>query len=378
MNKLKCLVVVLILMMSIGTANAEMSKSSGFDTGGLPSNSLIDSIKDALSGLAIISCQTGYKYCSEEVKNYGSALAIARVYLSDPYIEGTNLYVNYKGDGTKYYRYRGITSWSQVSCGSSGCNGEQIGSNEKFLLGSAPSTSQKGVVYVVWDYNSYGGYWAWTWVGYGWFSDFNYNLQLPQPTPSPTPVVTTPMPTPIPTVTQPQQYVCSDGSVVIDLSLCPTQPKVKTIPDFIMNFVNWFFGLLNLQPLSLVESSGININPNTIEGGKVRVEVNGVLRSFSGNSIGVGTNTGDSFKLEATANSGYVFNHWENNGVKITTNPLYGTTTTGYLTYNVYYVESVSKPICDKIGGCDVSVQSGGIIESILAWIKGIFSFIKW
>lgn len=161
------------------------SYSKGGYGGRLLNNSLVYDTKNIIKELSVpITCPPGFIYCYEQTYTYGDAHAVARVYVSDPYIEGSNLYINYIGDGTKFYMYRGITAWSQVSCDSNGCNGTVIGSNGKILLGSAPSTSQPGIVFVVWDYNSYGSYWAWTWVGFGWFSPFNYDLRPPCTQPS--------------------------------------------------------------------------------------------------------------------------------------------------------------------------------------------------
>jgi len=171
--------------------NPTISYSSEVRTSGPPS--LLDSIRNSVSSLSwTVSCLSGYVYCYEQNNIYGNAQAIARVYVTDPYVSGGNLYIGYRGDGLKYYKYRGITSWSQVVCDVNGCNGEAIGSNEVALLGSSPSTSQQGVVYVVWDYSTYEDYWTWTWVGFGWLGPFNYDLssQLPTPTPTSTPTST--------------------------------------------------------------------------------------------------------------------------------------------------------------------------------------------
>ncbi len=153
---------------------------TGKSDGGSFNNRLIN-IKNINTLSVPITCPDGYVHCYEQNYIYGDAQAIARVYVSDPYIENGSLYVNCRTDGTKSYVYRSITSWDQVVCDSGGCNGTSIGSNNKYLLGTTPSTTQAGVVFVVWDYNSYNSYWAWTWVGFGWFNDFYYDLQCKQP-----------------------------------------------------------------------------------------------------------------------------------------------------------------------------------------------------
>jgi hypothetical protein len=221
-NKLRSCIIGLLLIIALGIVinpvNAEATKNGGSGGGGLPNNPYIDGIKNALKLASVaISCPSGYTYCYEQNNIYGNAQAMARVYLSDPYLEGNNLYINYRGDATKFYVYRGLTSWSQVSCGSGGCSGgQEVSSNGRYLIGSAPSTSQPGFVFVAWDYNSYGGYWSWTWAGHGWMQPFNYNLQPPTPTPT---AVPTAAPTPVPTQTI---YVCSNGQQVTNQASCPT------------------------------------------------------------------------------------------------------------------------------------------------------------
>jgi len=204
MTRTITILIILILIASIGIAsavNSEPTKFTKHGGSGFPTNSFIDSIRNALHLLSIATtCQYGYVYCYENSYIYGDAQAIAREYLSDPYIEGSNLYINYKGDGTKYYIYRGLTSFDMINCDRNGCYNsstekfEEVGSNGKYLLDSAPSTMQQGFVFVVWDYTSYNGYQAWTFVAYGWLIPFNYDLSpVSIPTPTPTPAPTLPV-----------------------------------------------------------------------------------------------------------------------------------------------------------------------------------------
>lgn len=215
LNKLKTALILLIIILSVNIVSA--GKGTGSGGGGLPNDPLIDAFRNSLLGLSIsISCDAGYVYCFEQNNIYGDAQALARVFVTDPFVEGTSVYMNYKGEGTKYYVYRGITSWDQVHCDQNGCDGTVTGSNGKYLLGSAPSTSQKGVAFVIWDYNSNNGYWTWTWVGQAWFGDFKYNLQLavtPQPT---TPALTA---TPI----------VKGAPVTFEISPLPVNMTVSTI-----------------------------------------------------------------------------------------------------------------------------------------------------
>ncbi len=208
------LVVMMILISSIGVATAISTpeKTMYEEGGGRPNNPLVDAVKNSLHDLAIfaIGCPAGYVYCYENENIYGDARADAKVFVSDPYIDGTNLYVNYRFDATKYYVYRGLTSSSQIHCNENGCDGTPLGSNGKYLLGSAPSTSQQGVTFVGWDYNSYNGYWSMAWVAQSWFSPFNYNLQVVIP-PTLTPVVTTNPP--VVTTNPPIQDRCSDNTL---------------------------------------------------------------------------------------------------------------------------------------------------------------------
>lgn len=237
MNKLRTVFIILMLISSVGVVSAAESSGKGVGTGGggLPNNPILDSIRNSIFDLSVsISCQPGYVYCYEQSNIYGNAQAVARIYVGEPFIDGHSLYVNYKGDATKYYVYRGISSWSDVHCNSNGCDGTAVGSNDKLLLGSAPSTSQPGVVFVMWDYDSYNGYWSWTWVGYGWFGSFNYNLQ-PDVTPAPTPTPTQPDITPAPTPT-PTQPITPPKPVIIP-------PVISRLWETVMGWISDLFGL---------------------------------------------------------------------------------------------------------------------------------------
>lgn len=231
-----CIYIFLMAVLIFPAGAADVSRGGGSGSGGLPNNPYIDSIKNAMKSLSVIPCSAGYILCYDNENIYGDSRSYASMKVSPLYISDTSLKVDYSGSGTRYYMYRGLTSWSQVSCSSSGCDGQLLSaSSGSIILDNAPSTTQQGVIFVAWDYNSYNGYWSWSWSGAGFLGTQNFNLkQFSPPTPAPTPVPT-PAPTPIPTPTP---------SPTPTPAPKPVQPVIIS-PDLAKSFLSSIFTWLN-------------------------------------------------------------------------------------------------------------------------------------
>lgn len=83
-------------------------------------------------------------------------------------LNGSNqIYYNVKYMGDKLYYYAGLTSWGDVECGESGCDGKKISSG-KYVVGSVGGSYNKCLGFVVWDKEGTDTDFDWAWVGGGW------------------------------------------------------------------------------------------------------------------------------------------------------------------------------------------------------------------
>lgn len=144
---------------------------------------LFFSVSVASAGTAIkCTPASGYNYCWETSHCYNCACAYPKIqyseiqnYKSGYYIK--EVYIDVKCDGDKLYVKRGIDSWGDFSCSSSGCNwGQQINSGKYVLTTTSGITGRPA--FLCWDYtyNSYCDSWAFIGIASGWFGSMDVKI----------------------------------------------------------------------------------------------------------------------------------------------------------------------------------------------------------
>lgn len=130
--------------------------------------------------LASACVDSGFDWCySNSIDKYDPAHCYVEIQGTLPKCDGTqhgsycvgNWYVDVKHEGDKFYIRKQTTSWSQLSCGKSGCSGGQEISDGRVYLTIGVGKVPKYIL-GAWDGDEQEGAWCWTEKKAGYIGEF--------------------------------------------------------------------------------------------------------------------------------------------------------------------------------------------------------------